>query len=125
VSAWRVLGMSDVCPMRRLDPGPLFCWAALAARGLAIAPPPVDTPVPAAAALAEGAQSDEVAALQRQLQEFGYDLQAWGGQFDATTHAVVRAFQMHFCAHDTCSGVADARTQATLGALLAARPANA
>ncbi len=39
----RVVGHSDVAPLRKEDPGELFPWPALAARGLALSPPPLPT----------------------------------------------------------------------------------
>ncbi len=37
----RVVGHSDVAPLRKMDPGELFPWPALAVRGLALSPPPL------------------------------------------------------------------------------------
>jgi N-acetylmuramoyl-L-alanine amidase len=73
IAPHRVLGHSDVAPDRKRDPGELFDWAWLAARGIGL------WPAPAAAA-----ESIDVAA---DLQKIGYE------HGDAAT---IVAFQRHF-----------------------------
>ncbi|MDA1098177.1 MAG: N-acetylmuramoyl-L-alanine amidase [Proteobacteria bacterium] len=75
IPAHRVLGHADVAPARREDPGELFDWAALAAAGVGLWPPPKQgNGLSAAAALAN----------------FGYDVQGAGLDACAT------AFQRHW-----------------------------
>jgi N-acetylmuramoyl-L-alanine amidase len=71
VPASRVLAHSDVAPARKQDPGELFDWAWLAARGIGLWPAadaPVMTGDPAALLVAigyEAATPDAIAAFQR------------------------------------------------------------
>ena len=79
IPAQRVLGHSDVAPLRKEDPGELFDWPRLAAAGVGLWPEPsAALPVP------------DVATVRRQLADFGY------GYLDEDFGAVVRAFQRHF-----------------------------
>ena len=71
IPARRVLAHSDVAPARKQDPGELFDWAWLAARGIGLWPA-ADAPVmrgdPAALLVAigyEAATPDDIAAFQR------------------------------------------------------------
>ncbi len=41
IPPWRVVGHSDVAPLRKEDPGERFPWPRLAIEGLALAPPPL------------------------------------------------------------------------------------
>ncbi|MDJ0934177.1 MAG: N-acetylmuramoyl-L-alanine amidase [Kiloniellales bacterium] len=96
----RVLGHSDVAPLRKEDPGELFDWARLAAAGIGVWP---DDPSP----LAEAPPEVEVHAA---LTRYGY------GYLDEDPAAVLRAFQRHF-RPDSVTGEADAETAARLFAL--------
>ncbi len=97
----RVLGHSDVAPLRKEDPGELFDWARLAAAGIGLWPgEPAPGPVPDEAGLKQG------------LAAFGY------GYLDKDLRAVVAAFQRHFRPAGV-TGDADAETTARLTALLA------
>ncbi len=97
----RVLGHSDVAPLRKEDPGELFDWPRLAAAGIGVWP---NDPPPLAEAPAE-------AEVRAALARFGY------GYLDADPTAVLRAFQRHF-RPSAVTGKADAETAARLLALV-------
>ncbi len=97
----RVLGHSDVAPLRRQDPGELFDWARLAAAGIGLWPG--DAP-----ALAPPEPSE----IERQLAAFGY------GYLEQDFPAVVAAFQRHF-RPATLTGEVDPESAGRLAALVA------
>lgn len=109
----RLLAHSDVAPGRKIDPGELFPWAALAARGHGLWTEPAPSP---GAPLGEGEKGVGVFALQAGLTRFGYDC-APSGEFDAATATVVAAFQRHW-RPGTVDGIADGETRARLVSLL-------
>lgn len=111
----RVLGHSDVAPARKKDPGELFDWARLAARGIGLWPLPTAADK-AAGRLAPGDRGGAVKALQQELIRFGYGLEA-DSRFGDETECVVAAFQRHF-RQDRVDGVADGATRAALAALM-------
>lgn len=94
-----VIGHSDHAPTRKEDPGELFDWELLAARGLALARPRHLLPDPG---------WDE-AALADALAGFGYDV--------ADLPAAIRAFQRRF-RQQRVDGEADAETRAILATLI-------
>ncbi|HWG78448.1 MAG TPA: N-acetylmuramoyl-L-alanine amidase [Stellaceae bacterium] len=102
-----VLAHSDVAPMRKIDPGELFDWHRLARAGIGLWPDFTALPPPAA----------DLAELQRQLAEIGYDIPQ-SGAADAQTAAVITAFQRHF-RPSLCDGKADNETQQRIAALAA------
>jgi N-acetylmuramoyl-L-alanine amidase len=97
IPAWRVLGHSDVAPMRKDDPGELFPWARLAAEGIGLWPAKGDDP-----------GETKVPAL---LAHFGYDP-------EAPLEKTVTAFQRHF-RPTRVDGMADAETRMMLAGLIA------
>jgi N-acetylmuramoyl-L-alanine amidase len=109
----RILGHSDVAPERKEDPGELFPWKRLAEAGHGLWAEPAAAP---GAALAVGDEGAGIFALQAGLTRLGYD-SAPSGRYDATTAAIVRAFQRHW-RQGRVDGVADGETRARLIALL-------
>jgi N-acetylmuramoyl-L-alanine amidase len=97
IPAWRVLGHSDVAPMRKDDPGELFPWGRLAGQGIGLWPSKGADPGDA-----------QVAAL---LVRFGYDP-------EAALEKTLAAFQRHF-RPARVDGMADAETRALLAGLIA------
>ena len=102
----RVLGHSDVAPLRKKDPGELFDWRALAKAGIGLWPEAAEPPE----ALPETAE------IQARLARFGYGVPRHG-KFDEETRAVIAAFQRHF-RPAAVTGVPDGETVAALNALL-------
>lgn len=102
----RVLGHSDVAPLRKEDPGELFDWQRLAHAGLALwprgRPRPPDWNMPE---------------LQAALARFGYGVPQ-SGELDPPTQGVLTAFQRHF-RPALINGEPDAECRAILAALLA------
>ncbi len=98
----RVLGHSDVAPLRKQDPGELFDWARLARAGIGLWP---DTSSPARAPARATGKTEEG------LERFGY------GYLDEDQGAVIRAFQRHF-RPESVTGTLDRETGRRLNALL-------
>jgi len=96
-----VVGHADVAPERKEDPGELFDWEWLAARGIG-AWPDADTPVVAAPSRRE---------IVTMLRHWGY------GIARDDPKAALIAFQRHFRATKV-DGVADADSASRLAALL-------
>lgn len=116
----RVVGHSDIAPLRKVDPGPRFPWKRLADAGLAEWPDAAQ--VAAKRSLHETALPD-AEWFQQRLQCVGYAIQRTG-QLDAQTQRTIAMFQMHFRPADF-SGIPDAQTAALLDALVATRPGDA
>lgn len=76
IPSHRVLGHSDVAPLRKEDPGERFDWPRLAAAGLGILPQP--------------GRALDAAEARARLAAFGY------GFLEEDFAAVLRAFQRHF-----------------------------
>ena len=106
IEARRVLGHSDVAPLRKQDPGELFPWQLLAQSGIGLWPEK----------LRKGVFSpDDIPSLQRALRKVGYGIDLTGIE-DDQTRAVVMAFQRHW-QQEKMNGKADARTVALLQAI--------
>ncbi len=101
----RVLGHSDVAPGRKIDPGEKFDWRLLAQAGIGLWATPGAPP----------ASPVELAKVQLDLRNFGYDVAATG-EADEQTRAVVCAFQRHF-RPQRCDGVCDGETALLAAAL--------
>ncbi len=88
----RLLGHSDIAPQRKVDPGPAFPWARLAAAGLLRWPDPAQV---AALLPAYAAAPPSVAWLQQALARVGYPVPQHG-LLDLPTRRVIAAFQMKY-----------------------------
>ena len=92
ISPRYIVGHSDIAPLRKLDPGPLFPWKRLADAGLGIWPD-------ANAVARQKARFDinppSITWYQQQLARLGYATPQTG-ELDVTTRHVLAAFQMHF-----------------------------
>ncbi|MCV9918424.1 N-acetylmuramoyl-L-alanine amidase [Pseudomonas sp. BT-42-2] len=107
-----IIGHSDIAPLRKLDPGPLFPWKRLADAGLGI--------WPEANAVARQRAYFEVNPpsitwYQQQLLRFGYSIEQTG-ELDVATRHVLAAFQMRF-RPQRFDGLPDAQTAAMLQVL--------
>jgi N-acetylmuramoyl-L-alanine amidase len=104
-----VIGHSDIAPLRKLDPGPLFPWKRLAEAGFGLWPD--------AKAVDQEQQAFEqnlpsISWYQQQLANVGYATPQTG-ELDVATHHVLAAFQMHYRPH-RFDGQPDAQTAAML-----------
>jgi N-acetylmuramoyl-L-alanine amidase len=115
IRADRVLAHSDVAPSRKQDPGEKFPWRSLSDSGVGLWVPPAPI-VDDGARLSVGERSEAVRELKENLAAYGYGM-GIGGDYDADTADVVRAFQRHFRPAQV-DGEADASTCKTLAALL-------
>jgi len=107
-----VLGHSDIAPLRKQDPGPMFPWAQLAAAGLVAWP---DASRVAAVTPILQAQLPDVAWYQKKLAAWGYGL-VQSGNLDEQTRTVLSAFQMKY-RPSNIDGMPDLQTAALLEAL--------
>ena len=114
IPALRVLAHSDIAPLRKIDPGEKFDWRFLHRNGIGylVKPEPVD----GGTFLQLGDVGQPVETLQTMLKLYGYGV-AITGNYDALTHATVRALQLHF-RQSRVDGIADTSTVATLHRLL-------
>lgn len=110
----RVVGHSDIAPQRKIDPGPLFPWHALAQAGVGAWPD--DATVAARLGGRDPHALVDVRELQLKLARYGYDVPI-DGVLDTRTRRVFAAFQMHFRPADY-AGNPDAGTDAIAQALL-------
>jgi N-acetylmuramoyl-L-alanine amidase len=109
-----VVGHSDIAPLRKLDPGELFDWSALAKTGVGLIVPKIKHP--RGPDLKLGDTGQDVRALQELLLRLGYN-PPLSAEMDATTVAIILAFQRHFRPR-LVDGIADAETRAVLEAVV-------
>ena len=114
----RVLGHSDVAPVRKVDPGEKFPWKRLAESGVGHYVDP--TPLGSGRFFQLGEEGQPIQALQTMLSLYGYAT-AITGVFDARTKGDVEAFQRHF-RQEQVDGIADKSTIDTLHRLLKTLP---
>jgi len=96
IRASRVLGHSDVAPQRKQDPGEKFDWSWLAQHEVGLWPfEKAALGMSEGPVLAFGDEGEPVAAIQKLLHEYGYEVEI-NGQMDQMTVNVVAAFQRHF-----------------------------
>ena len=112
-----ILGHNEIAPRRKVDPGPLFPWQALAQAGL--------IRWPDAAQVGQRRQMYEqqlpdTAWFQRKLAQHGYALPC-SEQWDETTKQAMVTFQMKY-RPSRFDGVPDAETAALLDVLTSVTP---
>lgn len=110
----RVLGHSDVAPLRKEDPGELFDWPRLAEAGVGLWPG--NAPGEDADNTPDTQTIPDTAELQNRLARYGYATPQ-NGTLDDETRAVVLAFQRRFLPQ-RLSGTPDADTFAQISRLL-------
>ncbi|MBO9098895.1 MULTISPECIES: N-acetylmuramoyl-L-alanine amidase [Rhizobium] len=114
----RVLGHSDIAPIRKVDPGERFPWARLHAAGVGHWVEP--SPISGGRFFQMGDSGQPVEALQSMLSLYGYGTEI-NGDFSAAMAGDVEAFQRHF-RQERVDGIADFSTIDTLHRLLRALP---
>ncbi len=110
ISPRHIIGHSDIAPLRKLDPGPLFPWKRLAAEGLGLWPN--EQAVARQQAIFNSNPLPEVGWFQAQLARLGYDTPQTG-ELDVATRHVLAAFQLHY-RPARFDGTPDAQTAALL-----------
>ncbi|MEK1871539.1 MAG: N-acetylmuramoyl-L-alanine amidase, partial [Rhizobium altiplani] len=114
----RVLGHSDVAPIRKVDPGEKFPWADLFRGGIGHWVEPA--PISGGRFFQRGDRGQPVEALQSMLSLYGYATEITG-EFSDKMAGEVEAFQRHF-RPARIDGIADFSTIDTLHRLLASLP---
>jgi N-acetylmuramoyl-L-alanine amidase len=107
-----VLGHSDIAPLRKQDPGPMFPWKQFADAGLVVWP---DAARVAVVTPIFQTQLPDVAWYQKKLATWGYGL-VESGNLDEQTRTVLSAFQMKYRPANI-DGMPDVETAALLEAL--------
>ncbi|HEX8046188.1 N-acetylmuramoyl-L-alanine amidase [Rhizobium sp.] len=118
VAPERVLGHSDVAPVRKVDPGEKFPWARLAAAGVGHWVEPA--PITGGRFFQKGDVGQPIEALQSMLSLYGYGTEI-SGEFSSKLEGDVQAFQRHF-RPERVDGIADFSTIDTLHRLLSSLP---
>lgn len=109
-----VIAHSDIAPLRKSDPGPLFPWKRLATQGIGAWPD--DATVAKYINGRNKSDRASVTLIQQTLARYGYQIPQ-SGELDDETRQVIKAFQMHFRAQDF-RGVPDVETEAIALALV-------
>lgn len=109
-----VVAHSDIAPLRKSDPGPLFPWKRLAIQGIGAWPD--DATVAKYINGRNKSDGASVSIIQQTLARYGYQIPQ-SGELDDETRQVIKAFQMHFRAQDF-SGIPDVETEAIALALV-------
>lgn len=115
VHVGNIVGHSDIAPQRKVDPGPTFPWARLAAEGVAAWPD-----ARRVQELYQGfnQQLPPPSWFQSQLSKVGYAIPQ-SGQWDEASRTALIAFQMKY-RPDRYDGEPDLHSAALLSALLEA-----
>ncbi len=100
---FRVLGHSDIAPLRKADPGELFPWKRLAHEGIGLYP---DDPFLSSSGAA-------IVDLPRALTSYGYQT----SRNETEAALILKAFQRHFCPRSLEKGTTP-ETSAILHSLL-------
>ncbi|MBP2558611.1 N-acetyl-anhydromuramyl-L-alanine amidase AmpD [Neorhizobium galegae] len=114
----RVLGHSDVAPIRKVDPGENFPWQKLHLDGIGHWIDPAQ--ISGGRFFQFGESGQPIEALQSMLSLYGYGIEITG-TFCERTKGVVEAFQRHF-RPQLVDGIADFSTIDTLHRLLKSLP---
>ncbi len=114
----RVLGHSDVAPVRKVDPGEKFPWRELYEAGVGHWVEPAA--ITGGRFFQRGDRGQPIEALQSMLSLYGYGTEITG-EFSDKTAGDVEAFQRHF-RPEQVDGIADFSTIDTLHRLLSALP---
>ncbi|SDK93287.1 N-acetylmuramoyl-L-alanine amidase [Pseudomonas indica] len=115
-----IIGHSDIAPLRKVDPGPLFPWKRLADAGLIVWPDAREV-IRWQTRFARGGLPD-VAWFQQQLEQQGYRVPRHG-ELDEATRRVIAAFQMKY-RPSRFDGEPDAETAGLLAVLNGDAPAD-
>lgn len=113
IAPQNVVAHSDIAPLRKLDPGPLFPWDQLARAGIGAWPDANRVTF-----YLRGRKPDEpvnAASLLNKLARYGYPMA--NDMTERQKQQVIAAFQMHFRPRNY-QGSADAQTEAIADALL-------
>ncbi|UHS61829.1 N-acetylmuramoyl-L-alanine amidase [Agrobacterium vaccinii] len=114
----RVLGHSDIAPVRKIDPGEKFPWDVLSQNGVGHWVPPAT--IGGGRFFQRGDSGQPVEALQSMLSLYGYGVEITGHYCEKTEGAVA-AFQRHF-RPALVDGIADFSTIDTLHRLISELP---
>ncbi|MDX7991323.1 N-acetylmuramoyl-L-alanine amidase [Xenorhabdus sp. psl] len=114
IKAVNVVGHSDIAPLRKEDPGPVFPWEILYEQGIGAWPDQMTVNKYLAGRIPNMPAS--VISIQKALALYGYGIPQTG-LLDDATRKNIQAFQMHFRPSDI-SGTPDAETEAIALALI-------